>query len=123
MRVTSKRWALAVLRQMLRDTPDEQGNYPEGSFTDAELLASLEETRLADGDVTYYRPHMSAEPLFLDPHRLQSHSTETYSKTTISAKLVVEGFRARGRVIDAHIPILTVPKRRARSRQVKLKRV
>ena len=124
MRVNNKRWALAVLRQMLRDVPDHQANYPEGSYTDEELKASLEETRVTDGDTHYYRPHLSAEILFLHPNRLQSHSTETYSKTRIAAAQVLKGFTARGRVIDAHIPAHLIKKgRAARSRQVRAKRV
>ena len=95
---TSADWALAMTRLILRDIPNDNDAYPNGSLQDQEISTHLEATKVQDagGDNTvYYFPHHVAALLVsANPEWRSRWSAAGYSETLRSASDVARNIRA-----------------------------
>lgn len=102
--VKSLVWARTWVRATLRDTPNEHGAYPAGSYLDAEIEGQLALLSVLGTDsVRLYAPHVvAASMLETDPRRVLSFSVGGLSETLPDAKTAADAIRRNG-AIDALI--------------------
>ncbi len=105
--VSSLAWARTWVRATLRDTPNDAGAYPAGSFLDEEIdgalvLASVPDA--SDPPVALYAPHVVAAAFVEgDPRRVLSFAVGGLSESLPDAKSVAAAIRKSGAGIEALI--------------------
>jgi len=107
-------WALAWVRFLLRDKPNEGSTFPPGSLDDDELTANLNADRIQDttaggGDDTYYfRPHLTASRLIVsNPTWISRWSSGGVSEEMRDASEVATAIRKANTWIDDAIGTAT----------------
>ena len=120
-------WALAWVRFLLRDKPNEASAFPPGSLDDDELTANLNADRVQDttaggGDDTYYyRPHVTAARLIVsNPMWLSRWAAAGVSEEYRSAEDVARAIRTNNAWIDDLIDTTTSGRVGGRSLEVTL---
>lgn len=105
--VSSLTWARTWVRATLRDTPNEAGTYPPGSFLDEEIEGALALATIqgaGDPPAALYVPHVVAAQLVEgDPRRVLSFAVAGLSETLPDAKQVAAAIRKAGVGIEALI--------------------
>jgi hypothetical protein len=109
---TSADWALAYVRFVLRDKPNDADAYPIGSLLDAEINAALEGQALEDDDdgsaTTYYPAHrVAARLLSANPEFVQRWSAAGVSQEFRNAKDLARDIITAGSWVDVTISTLT----------------
>lgn len=78
---TNLQWALNWARFLSKDMPNQGGDYPLDSLTDAEWTGLLEVTAHTSGTTRYYRPHQAAAmELDTNPYRVSREELEGNSQ-------------------------------------------
>jgi len=118
IQLDSPDWALAWVRQYLRDYPNVRTNepthgdvWPEFSRSDQAIdaLAELDAVKLPDGTVLGYRPHVTAARMYLgDPTLWRTRAVDGNSETRRDPNEVVAAWLNQGRAFDALFPAGTV---------------
>jgi len=103
---TSRTWAAAWVRFLIRDIPNTNGAWPPGGYDDAEIEANLEQTAVKYDGSTYYLPHEAAIMLLqADPERVTSWRVPGLGEQYVNVGDVVAAIREQyGRQFEAMLP-------------------
>lgn len=111
---TSTDWALAFVRFVLRDTPNDASTFPEYSMTDAEISAALEVDAITDkvslgGDGSVYYPaHRTAARLLrTNPQYAERISVAGYTETRTPASQLATRIVRANSWVDEEIVLET----------------